>query len=74
MGVPCITLRDNTERPVTIEEGTNQLAGTSRNAIITAFRRAMSGAVSGRIPRFWDGKAAERIAEHLQEIFGVEGG
>jgi UDP-N-acetylglucosamine 2-epimerase (non-hydrolysing) len=72
LGVPCITLRANTERPATIEEGTNQLAGTSPEAIWRSFQKAMSGAVSGRIPHFWDGRAAERIAEHLEQVFPAE--
>ena len=70
LGVPCITLRDTTERPVTVEEGTNQLVGTSPNAILEAFRRAASGAITGRVPRFWEGKAAERIVEDLERVFG----
>jgi UDP-N-acetylglucosamine 2-epimerase (non-hydrolysing) len=69
LGVPCITLRENTERPVTIHEGTNQLTGTDRDAVLRAFHKAISGGVSGRVPRFWDGKAAERIAEHLEQVF-----
>ena len=70
LGVPCVTLRDNTERPVTVEEGTNFLAGTSREAILTGFRRAMAGDASGRVPRFWDGKSAARVAEHLVSVLG----
>ena len=70
LGVPCITLRDTTERPVTVEEGTNQLVGTSPNAILEAFRKAASGAITGRVPRFWEGKAAERIVEDLERVFG----
>lgn len=69
LGVPCVTLRENTERPATVDEGTNQLAGVSRDAVMQAFRKAMSGAVSGRVPRFWDGKAATRIVQHLEQVF-----
>lgn len=69
LGVPCITLRENTERPVTVEEGTNQLAGVSRERVMVAFRRAMSGAVTGRVPRLWDGHAATRIVRHLEQVF-----
>jgi UDP-N-acetylglucosamine 2-epimerase (non-hydrolysing) len=69
LGVPCITLRENTERPVTITEGTNVLAGTKREAILAAyasFRDRAAGAP--RIPRFWDGKSAERIDEVLARV------
>ena len=70
LGVPCITLRENTERPVTIKEGTNVLAGTKREAILAAYKdiSAKSG-LPAKTPRFWDGKSAERIDEVLTEIF-----
>jgi UDP-N-acetylglucosamine 2-epimerase (non-hydrolysing) len=70
LGVPCITLRDNTERPVTIEEGTNVLAGTKREAILRAYEasRAKAG-VAAPTPRFWDGKSAERIDQALTDVF-----
>jgi UDP-N-acetylglucosamine 2-epimerase (non-hydrolysing) len=68
LGVPCITLRENTERPVTIDEGTNILAGTKRDAILAAFEQALAKK-AGRAPRFWDGKSAERIADSLKQIF-----
>jgi UDP-N-acetylglucosamine 2-epimerase (non-hydrolysing) len=69
LGVPCVTLRDNTERPVTITEGTNQLAGTRPEAVRAAVERALSTPATGRVPRFWDGRAAERIAEHMAQAF-----
>jgi UDP-N-acetylglucosamine 2-epimerase (non-hydrolysing) len=69
LGVPCITLRENTERPVTLHEGTNILAGTRRDAILAAFAEAKSRASTTRVPRFWDGKSADRIAEILTSIF-----
>jgi UDP-N-acetylglucosamine 2-epimerase (non-hydrolysing) len=69
LGVPCITLRENTERPVTISEGTNVLAGTSPERIRSAFEGAMNRPVEGRMPRFWDGRSAERIADELERIF-----
>ncbi|OOG24902.1 UDP-N-acetylglucosamine 2-epimerase (non-hydrolyzing) [Thioalkalivibrio denitrificans] len=63
LGVPCITLRENTERPITISEGTNVLVGNDPQKILNAFRDVMStGGKRGRIPEYWDGKAAERIA------------
>jgi UDP-N-acetylglucosamine 2-epimerase (non-hydrolysing) len=68
LDVPCITLRDNTERPVTISEGTNRLAGTKRENILAAFAEA-SVKRAARVPRFWDGQAAERIAQTLADIF-----
>lgn len=61
LGVPCITLRDNTERPVTCEQGTNQLVGTKREAIIAAYHKIDEVRAAARIPDQWDGKSAERI-------------
>ena len=69
LGVPCVTLRESTERPVTIDEGTNFLAGTSRDGILEGYRRATSTPVEGKVPRFWDGKSADRIVEHLAAVF-----
>lgn len=68
LGVPCVTLRENTERPVTIAEGTNLLAGADRDAILDAFESAMTAPKLGRMPRYWDGKAAERIEKVLTEV------
>lgn len=73
LGVPCITLRENTERPVTIHEGTNFLAGTGAERIWQGFQRAMAGESAGRIPRFWDGRSAARIADHLGTVLGLAG-
>ncbi len=71
LGIPCLTLRENTERPITITEGTNRLVGVRKNDIITSIRSVLEGKVKkGAIPEYWDGKAAERIAEHLKEFFG----
>ncbi|MGE3180964.1 MAG: non-hydrolyzing UDP-N-acetylglucosamine 2-epimerase [Phycisphaerae bacterium] len=66
LGVWCLTLRENTERPVTITQGTNTLVGTDTDKIITAYRDARA-AKQGEtpVPEKWDGKAAERIAEIL---------
>jgi len=62
LGVPCITLRENTERPITVEEGTNTIVGTDPARIRAAFDEAMTGSGKrGRAPALWDGHAAERI-------------
>jgi UDP-N-acetylglucosamine 2-epimerase (non-hydrolysing) len=56
-------LRENTERPITVTEGTNPVVGTDPERIRTAFREILdSGGKAGRIPEVWDGHAAERIA------------
>jgi UDP-N-acetylglucosamine 2-epimerase (non-hydrolysing) len=70
MNVPCITLRENTERPETCDIGTNVLVGNDINKIDEAFKTLVSGQwKQGRIPELWDGKAAERIIDHLLEIY-----
>jgi UDP-N-acetylglucosamine 2-epimerase (non-hydrolysing) len=69
LGVPCLTVRENTERPITISEGTNTLTGTSPDALRSAVWEVLaSGGKRGRIPECWDGKAAERIAGHLDSF------
>ena len=65
LGVPCVTLRENTERPVTVSEGTNILAGTSREGILRAFDEALEMPRGARAPMYWDGKAAERVVAIL---------
>jgi len=63
---PCVTVRPNTERPVTVDEGTNELIDLDASLIEDAGRRALAGDwKKGRIPELWDGKASERIAAHL---------
>lgn len=67
LGVPCLTLRENTERPITIAEGTNTLVGSRPDAIRAAFEAVMAGGgKAGRVPEYWDGRAAMRIAHALQ--------
>ena len=65
LGVPCITLRNNTERPVTISEGTNLLAGTSKAAIVRQALRQLKRRVKSKKPYRWDGKAGQRILSTL---------
>jgi UDP-N-acetylglucosamine 2-epimerase (non-hydrolysing) len=69
LGVPCITVRTNTERPVTVDVGTNQLLGLDAPRILEKAREALGGHPKrGMIPELWDGRAAERIAEILVRI------
>jgi UDP-N-acetylglucosamine 2-epimerase (non-hydrolysing) len=64
LGVPCLTLRENTERPVTVTEGTNEVVGSDPGRIVPAARRALGGeARRGRVPALWDGHAGERAAD-----------
>lgn len=66
LGVPCITIRENTERPITVEEGTNTLVGTDPARITAEVDKILRGeGKQGRRPQLWDGKAAERIVDVL---------
>jgi UDP-N-acetylglucosamine 2-epimerase (non-hydrolysing) len=66
LGVPCFTLRDSTERPITLEQGTNTLLGSDLPALVRGVREALAGrGKRGRVPELWDGHAAERIAAIL---------
>ena len=68
LGIPCVTLRDNTERPVTITSGTNELAGGKKEDIIQSARNALNGKRSVPVsPKYWDGRAAERIVAILRD-------
>lgn len=74
LGIPCLTLRDNTERPETVTLGTNELIGTQPEAVKPALKLLMKGEwKKGEIPELWDGNAAERIVKHIQEL-GNNGG
>ena len=69
LGVPCLTLRENTERPETVTQGTNRLVGHDHGAIRKAMDDLMAGRwQQGQIPEKWDGRTAERIATHLREL------
>ncbi len=66
LGIPCITLRENTERPITVEEGTNTIVGNKTENILNEWRNiSLNGGKSGRIPELWDGKTAVRISDIL---------
>jgi len=66
LGIPCLTVRDSTERPITVSEGTNGLVGINPNGIRRAASDILTGrAKRGRVPHLWDGHAAERIAQTL---------
>lgn len=66
LAVPCLTVRENTERPITIEEGTNTLVKRDRAGIVRCVDEILTtGGKRGRAPEYWDGKAATRIAAHL---------
>jgi UDP-N-acetylglucosamine 2-epimerase (non-hydrolysing) len=72
MGVPCMTLRDSTERPETCTVGTNELLGTDPKSIAPAFKILFSGQwKKGGIPEMWDGKTAVRIVKHIISIFSL---
>ncbi|MGW7436396.1 non-hydrolyzing UDP-N-acetylglucosamine 2-epimerase [Streptomyces sp. NPDC054849] len=65
LGVPCVTLRENTERPITVEEGTNVLAGTDPQRITDIVHRVLDHPPAPRCPELWDGRASDRIAAVL---------
>jgi UDP-N-acetylglucosamine 2-epimerase (non-hydrolysing) len=70
LGVPCLTVRENTERPITIEQGTNTLVGNSPDVLVAAVDHILNtGGKKGRIPELWDGKSASRIADHIASFF-----
>jgi UDP-N-acetylglucosamine 2-epimerase (non-hydrolysing) len=71
MGIPCMTLRDNTERPETVSIGTNELIGTDPRNIAPAFQRLFSGEwKKGAIPPLWDGNTSSRIIGQILSITG----
>lgn len=68
LGIPCLTLRENTERPITVSEGTNQVVGTDAERIVAAAYGVLDGRTTfaGRIPEYWDGRTASRIVDALE--------
>lgn len=75
LGVPCLTLRDNTERPVTITEGTNRLVGENPQAIRESVELILNGGwPRGKQPRHWDGNAAVRVVDSIQEFMHARNG
>ncbi|MCU1602728.1 MAG: UDP-N-acetylglucosamine 2-epimerase [Frankiales bacterium] len=68
LGVPCLTLRESTERPITVTEGTNTVVGTDPETILAAYRAVEEGTRSPRRPEGWDGLAADRIAAVLTTV------
>ncbi len=72
LGIPCLTLRENTERPITVTEGTNTIVGNDPQRILEAANDILdNGGKAGRIPDMWDGKTSHRIADLIQQI--IEG-
>jgi UDP-N-acetylglucosamine 2-epimerase (non-hydrolysing) len=69
LGVPCMTLRNSTERPETVTIGTNELLGTDPSVLAPAFEKLFAGQwKQGSIPPLWDGKTGERIVSHLERV------
>ncbi len=74
LGVPCVTLRENTERPITVNEGTNTVVGTEPVKIMQCVDDILdTGGKSGRVPEYWDGKAAERIVDEIVRRYQLAG-
>jgi UDP-N-acetylglucosamine 2-epimerase (non-hydrolysing) len=73
MGIPCMTLRNSTERPETVELGTNELLGAEPEAIPPAMEKLLAGKwKKGTIPELWDGQTAERIVAVLEKLAGED--
>ena len=71
LGVPCITLRHNTERPITVTEGTNTITGTDPQKILSAVKEVLqTGGKAGKVSGMWDGNAAPRIARYCTNGLG----
>ncbi|QAT82633.1 UDP-N-acetylglucosamine 2-epimerase [Corallococcus coralloides] len=73
LNVPCLTMREQTERPITVEVGSNEVVGTDPARIREAANRVLSGDFKkGRVPELWDGRTGERIADLYARFLGVE--
>jgi UDP-N-acetylglucosamine 2-epimerase (non-hydrolysing) len=73
LGVPCLTLRENTERPITVTQGTNRVIGTDPAVVLREVRRTLLQPMSlAKVPPLWDGKAAERIVDVLERAFAPQ--
>jgi UDP-N-acetylglucosamine 2-epimerase (non-hydrolysing) len=72
LGIPCVTVRENTERPVTVDCGTNVVAGTKKDNIQEAIRRQMHREAGSTMPKNWDGRAATRIVDILIQTHAVK--
>lgn len=74
LGIPCVTLRENTERPITVREGTNTVVGTDPEKILACYEDVItSGGKTGRVPSLWDGEAAVRIVAIINEWVSGQG-
>jgi UDP-N-acetylglucosamine 2-epimerase (non-hydrolysing) len=72
LAVPCLTMRDNTERPITVEQGSNTLVGRNRARTMECVDEVLkTGGKRGRMPELWDGRAGERIADDVSRWLGV---
>jgi UDP-N-acetylglucosamine 2-epimerase (non-hydrolysing) len=68
LAVPCLTMRENTERPITVDQGTNTLVGRDTGRMLALVDDVLAtGGKRGRVPELWDGRAAQRIAAHLAQ-------
>lgn len=73
LGVPCLTVRDTTERPITVTEGTNSLIGLSTAALRSAVADVLkTGGKRGRVPELWDGRAADRVATRITDFLNAK--
>jgi UDP-N-acetylglucosamine 2-epimerase (non-hydrolysing) len=72
LGIPCLTLRDNTERPVTVDVGTNRIVGLDEQQILSCLHDILRGHwKEATVPHLWDGRAAERVVRVLRGVFGL---
>jgi UDP-N-acetylglucosamine 2-epimerase (non-hydrolysing) len=69
LGVPCLTFRENTERPITVTEGTNEVVGTDPARVAAAVDRILSATgLEAKVPELWDGRASHRIVQVLLDV------